>query len=104
MPAKAQYWRPTKTPECSITVTKKRAWRSLRPNAAIELTRLLLVSPLLPVCNGLASIILDERHLMAVSCRLAAPTPSARTRSAWKAVKDLLRPHTLRHSKAQPDG
>src|SRR5215203_484684 len=29
MPAKRQYWRSMKTPECSITVTRKRAWRSV---------------------------------------------------------------------------
>ena len=32
MRANAQYWRPRQTPECSITVTRKRAWRSVKPN------------------------------------------------------------------------
>ena len=34
MPAKAQYWRSTKTPECSRTLSRNRAWRPLKPNAA----------------------------------------------------------------------
>src|SRR6185436_6266831 len=39
MPANAQYWRPTQTPECSITSTRKAAWRSVKPSAATALTR-----------------------------------------------------------------
>src|SRR2546422_1013786 len=39
MPAKAVYWRSRHTPECSITGTRKPAWRSVEPKSATALTR-----------------------------------------------------------------
>src|SRR6266540_4216061 len=39
MPANAVYWRSRHTPECSITVTRNRACRSVKPNSTMALTR-----------------------------------------------------------------
>lgn len=39
IPAKAQYCRSMHTPECSITVTRNAAWRSVKPSFRIAPTR-----------------------------------------------------------------
>ena len=39
MSANAAYCRPTKTPECTITVARKRACRFVRPNGTRTLAR-----------------------------------------------------------------
>ncbi len=39
MPAKAAYCRPMKTPECSMTITRKRACRSVNLNGMSILAR-----------------------------------------------------------------
>ena len=39
VPAKAQYWRSRKLPECAMTVARKQDWRSVNPRGSRQMAR-----------------------------------------------------------------